>query len=207
MRNEDNNIQQRVLSTSLQEYIMKKITGYFLKGLLVFVPVAMTLFAIIWVFTSLDSVFGKLLHIEVPGIGFVATIAGIAFIGFLASNFIGQKFFTLIDKLFKRVPLVKLLYTSLKDFIEAITGERKSFEKAVLVELAPGGPKAVGFITRESLEELGLTGHVAVYFPQSYNFAGSVLIFESSRVTRLDVESSKAMAFVVSGGVAGELKK
>lgn len=182
---------------------MKKIANYFLKGLLVFVPVALTIFAFVWVFTQLDSLFGNLFRIKVPGLGLVITLVGITVIGFLASNFVGRKFFELIDKLFTRVPLVKLLYSSLKDFIEAFAGEKKSFNKPVLVELVPGGPKAVGFITRKSLEVLGLNNYVAVYFPQSYNFAGSLLIFESTMVTPLDVDSSRVMAFIVSGGVAG----
>lgn len=182
---------------------MKKITNYFLKGLLVFVPVALTIFAFVWVFTQLDSLFGQLFHIKVPGLGIVITLVGITVIGFLASNFVGRKFFELIDKLFTRVPLVKLLYSSLKDFIEAFAGEKKSFDKPVLVELVPGGPKAVGFVTRESLDALGLNNHVVVYFPQSYNFAGSLLLFESTRVIPLDVDSSRVMAFIVSGGVAG----
>ncbi|MFH1290792.1 MAG: DUF502 domain-containing protein [Nanoarchaeota archaeon] len=182
---------------------MKKITNYFLKGLLIFVPVALTIFAFVWVFTQLDSLFGQFFRIKVPGLGLVITLVGITVIGFLASNFVGRKFFKLIDKLFTRVPLVKLLYSSLKDFIEAFAGEKKSFDKPVLVELVPGGPKAVGFITRESLEVLGLNNHVAVYFPQSYNFAGSLLLFESTRVTPLNADSSKVMAFIVSGGVAG----
>ncbi|MHC4411604.1 MAG: DUF502 domain-containing protein, partial [Planctomycetota bacterium] len=71
-------------------------------------------------------------------------------------------------------------------------------------ELTAGGPKALGFITRDSLEFLSLSDHVAVYFPQSYNFAGSVLIFLSDQVTPLDVDSSDAMAFIVSGGVSGK---
>jgi len=186
---------------------MKRIIGYFLKGLLVFVPAALTVLLIIWVFTLLDKLFVRYIGINIPGTGLIMTIAAITLIGFFASNFIGQKFFRLIDKLFARVPLVKLLYSSLKDFIEAFAGEKKSFDRPVLVELAPGGAKAAGFITRDSMEEFGLKDHLAVYFPQSYNFAGSVLIFESSKVTPLDIDGSKVMAFIVSGGVIGDSEK
>ena len=182
---------------------MKKIISYFLKGSLIFVPVALTIFAFVWVFRRLDSLFGQFFRVNIPGLGLVITLAGITVIGFLASNFVGRRFIKLIDKLFTRVPLVKLLYSSLKDFIGAFAGEKKSFDKPVLVELVPGGPKAVGFITRESLEFLGLSNHVAVYFPQSYNFAGSLLLFESKSVIPLNADSSKVMAFIVSGGVAG----
>jgi len=179
---------------------MRRLVGYFVKGLLVFVPAALTVFTIVLVFTKLDA----LLKVRIPGLGLVIIIVFITLIGFLASNFIGKKFFTLIDMLFTKLPVVKMLYSAIKDVIEAFAGEKKSFDKPVIVELTAGGPKAVGFITRESLEFLSLSGHVAVYFPQSYNFAGSVLVFPSDRVTPLDVDSSEAMAFVVSGGVSGK---
>ena len=179
---------------------MKRLVSYFLKGLLVFVPGALTVFAIVLVFTKLDG----LLNIPIPGLGLVITIVLITLIGFLASNFIGKKFFSLIDGLFTKLPVVKMLYSAIKDVIEAFAGEKKSFDKPAIVELTAGGPKALGFITRDGLEFLSLSDHVAVYFPQSYNFAGSVLIFPSAQVTPVDIDSSEAMAFVVSGGVSGK---
>jgi len=183
---------------------MKRLLNYFLKGLLIFVPAALTVFAVVWAFTLLDSIFGKIFRIKFPGLGLVATIALITVIGFTATNYLGKKFFGLIDRLFTKLPLVKLLYSSVKDMVGAFAGDRKSFDKPVIVELMPDGPKVMGFITRESLEFLGLADHVSVYLPQSYNFAGSVLIFGANKVKPLDIESSEAMAFIVSGGVSGK---
>ncbi len=182
---------------------MKKLTGYFLKGLLIFVPAALTVFAVIWVFSKLDGLFG----LETPGLGLAiavpVTLVGITLIGMLASNFVGRKLFGLVDKLFARMPLVKLLYSSLKDFIGAFAGEKKSFDKPVVAELVPGGPLAAGFVTRESLEMLGLADHVAVYFPHSYNFSGYVLMLPAAKVRPIEVDSAEVMAFIVSGGVTG----
>ena len=178
---------------------MKRLMNYFLRGLLVFVPAALTVFTIVLVFTWFDS----LLRFPIPGLGLVVTILLITLIGFLASNFIGKKFFILIDALFTKLPVVKMLYSAIKDLIGAFAGEKKSFDRPAVVELTAGGPKALGFITRDGLEFLSLSDHVAVYFPQSYNFAGSVLIFPSDQVTPVNVDSSEAMAFVVSGGVSG----
>jgi len=99
--------------------------------------------------------------------------------------------------------LVKLLYSAVKDMIEAFAGEKKSFDKPVIATIAPGGAvKIIGFVTQESLENLGLSDHVAVYLPQSYNFAGNVLLFPKEAITPLSIESSKAMAFIVSGGIS-----
>jgi uncharacterized membrane protein len=182
---------------------MKKLVDYFIKGLLIFVPIALTIFLLGWVFTKLDAVFGVLLPKKLPGLGLLLTVVLIIVIGFVASNFLGRKLFALVEKVFRGMPLVKLLYSALKDMIEAFAGEKKSFDKPVLATIAPGaGAKVVGFVTRESLENLGLSGYVAVYLPQSYNFAGNVLLFPKEAVKPLDIESSQAMAFVVSGGVS-----
>ena len=179
---------------------MKRLISYFLKGLLVFIPAALTVFTIVLVFTKLDG----LLRLPIPGLGLVITLVFITLIGFLASNFVGKTFFSLIDRLFARLPVVKMLYSAIKDIIGAFAGEKRSFNKPAIVELTPGGAKALGFITRDSLDFLSLSDHVAVYFPQSYNFAGSILIFPSDRVKPVSIDSSEAMAFVVSGGVSGK---
>lgn len=183
--------------------MVKRLIGYFLKGLLVFVPVVLTVFAAVWAVTELDTLLRNLLKAEVPGQGIAITVVGITVIGFLASHWIGRWLFELVDAIFARVPLVKLLYGSLRDFIAAFAGERKSFDKPVIAEMADGGPSVIGFVTREDLACLGLPGKVSVYLPQSYNFAGQLLIFPAERIQPLAIDSSTAMAFLVSGGVAG----
>jgi len=182
---------------------MKKLVDYFIKGLLIFVPMALTVFLIVWAFTSLDAGFRALFGIESHGVGLLLTVALIIVIGFIASNFLGKRLFALIEKVFKGLPLVKLLYSAVKDMIEAFAGEKKSFDKPVIATFVPGGAaKVVGFVTQESLENLGLSDYVAVYLPQSYNFAGNVLLFPKEAVKPLSIESSQAMAFIVSGGVS-----
>jgi uncharacterized membrane protein len=182
---------------------MKKLADYFLKGLVVFVPMALTVFLLMWAFTSLDAVFRHFLPVSFPGMGILLTVALIFIIGFVASNFLGKRLFALVEKIFTGLPLVKLLYSAVKDMIEAFAGEKKSFDKPVIASVIPGGAaKVVGFVTQESLENLGLSDYVAVYLPQSYNFAGNVLLFPKESVKPLQMESSQAMTFIVSGGVA-----
>ena len=171
-------------------------------------PIGLTIFIFIYVFTSLDKLFRQLPFISVPGLGLLfglsATICIIFLIGLFASNFIGKKLFGLIDRIFANVPIVKMLYNALKDLVEAFAGEKKKFDKPVLVTVGPSThAKIVGFMTRESLDIFGLEDHVAVYFPQSYNFAGNVFIFPKEAVKPLNIDSSLAMTFLVSGGVAG----
>ncbi|UCG48729.1 MAG: DUF502 domain-containing protein [Phycisphaerales bacterium] len=182
---------------------MKKLVNYFLKGLVIFVPIALTVLVFVWAFTSLDSVFEERLPGYFPGLGILLLVVLIFLIGFLASNFVGKKLFALVEGIFTRLPLVKLLYSAVKDMIEAFAGDKKSFDKPVIATIGPGGSvKIVGFVTRESLQKFGLEDHVAVYMPQSYNFAGNVLLLPKEAVKPLEIESSQAMAFVVSGGVS-----
>lgn len=180
---------------------MKRLVRYFLEGLLYVIPLAVTVFVLYKIFVTVDG----FLKLPIPGLGFVLTIVGITLIGLLASNVLTRGLLALVAKLFEKVPFIKLIYTSIKDLIGAFVGDKKSFDKPVLVTLTTDGhAKAIGFITRESLETYGLVDHVAVYFPQSYNFAGNLLIFPKDQVQPLDVESSEAMAFLVSGGVSGK---
>lgn len=180
---------------------MKRLVKYFLKGLVIFVPIALTVFLLIWAFTSLDGIFPENFP---PGLGILLVVILITALGLIASNFIGRRIFALVEKVFTGLPLVKLLYSAVKDMIEAFAGEKKSFDKPVLASLSPGSAaKVVGFVTRGSLENLGLSDYVAVYVPQSYNFAGNVLLFPKAAIQPLNIESSQAMAFIVSGGVSG----
>ncbi|NIP32324.1 MAG: DUF502 domain-containing protein [Phycisphaerae bacterium] len=184
---------------------MRTIVKYFLRGLLICVPILVTVFILLWAFTGLDTVFRGMLGIKIRGLGILATISAIFLIGLLASNFMGRKLFGLVEKVFTKLPLVKLLYGSIKDIVEAFAGEEKKFDKPVVVSLAGGdGPKVAGFITSESLENFGLEDYAAVYLPQSYNFAGNVLIFKKESIQPLDIDSSKAMSFIVSGGISGK---
>jgi uncharacterized membrane protein len=179
---------------------MQHLLRYFLRGLIVFVPAAATVAIFVMVFQKVDRWMG----IPFPGAGFVATLLLIVVIGALASNFVTKRLFEVLEALIQRVPLVKLVHAAIRDLTGAFVGERRSFERPVLVELVPGsGARAVGFATRDSLGALGLTDHVAVYFPQAYAVAGLVVVFPKSQVTPLDVPSAEAMAFVLSGGVSG----
>ena len=182
---------------------MKTIVKYFLRGLLICVPILVTVFILLWAFTGLDKVFRDLLRIPFPGLGILATISAIFIIGLLASNFLGRKLFGIVEKVFTKLPLVKLLYGSIKDIVEAFAGEEKKFDKPVIASLGAGGVKVMGFVTSQSMENIGLTDYVAVYLPQSYNFAGNVLLFKKDSIQPLEIDSAKAMSFIVSGGVSG----
>jgi uncharacterized membrane protein len=178
---------------------MKLIGRWFFNGLLFLVPIVASIYTVYAVFVKVDGLLG----IPIPGAGFVITLGLITFIGFLAGNFLTRWLFRLTEKLFTKLPFVKVLYTSIKDLIGAFIGDKKRFDKPVLFKAPGSGAKVLGFITREDLAFLGQTDHVAVYFPQSYNFAGNMLICPASEVEPISADSGDVMAFIVSGGVTG----
>ena len=180
--------------------VARQLARYFLNGLLVVAPAGLTLYVCWLVFRTVDG----WLALPIPGAGFVVTIALITLLGYLARNFITQTLLGWLDDLFNRVPFVRLLYTALRDLTEALVGGKKRFGRPVLVQLGHGpavGLRVLGFVTREDVTELGASGHVAVYLPQSYNFAGQTVIVPRDRVENVALAGSEVMTFIVSGGV------
>jgi uncharacterized membrane protein len=176
-----------------------RLIRYFVRGCLVSVPLAVTGWI---VFVTLRTV-DQLLPFGIPGVGFVVTLALITLVGVFTSNVLGKRVFQLTDRLLSGMPLVKLLYTSIKDLIRAFVGDHKSFDRPAAVALTPGGARILGFVTREGLHMLGMPDFVAVYFPQSYNFAGQLAVVPREQVELLDAASSEVMTFIVSGGISG----
>jgi uncharacterized membrane protein len=177
---------------------MRTLLNYFVRGLVVIAPLAVTIYVCVAIFRFVDDLLG----LPIPGAGFGVTIVLITLIGALASGLVTRGLLGLLERVITRLPFVRLLYSSTKDLLNAFVGERRRFDKPVLVTLVPSANlRAIGFMTQGSLESLGLGGDVAVYLPQSYNFAGSLLVVPADRVSPLPMDSADVMAFVVSGGV------
>ena len=181
---------------------MRRLANYFFRGLVVAAPIVVTAYVCYRIFVGIDDWLG----LPVRGAGFVLTIALITLTGFLASTIMARSVVALVDGLMNRLPFVRLLYSSTRDLLNAFVGEQRRFDKPVLVSLIPGSAaRAFGFVTQESLARFGLDGLVAVYLPQSYNFAGQLLVVPADQVTPVNADSADVMAFIVSGGVSGAL--
>ncbi len=179
---------------------MNTLTKYFFKGLLFLIPIVVTLYVLYLIVSTVDQIFG----FEVPGLGFLITIVLVTTIGFFVSTFLARGAARFIDNLFSRMPIVKMIYSAIKDLVNAFVGEKKRFNKPVLVNILPESTvKIVGFVTRESLDNIGMADSMAVYIPQSYNFAGNLIVVPKEQVIPIDIESGKVMTFIVSGGVTG----
>jgi uncharacterized membrane protein len=184
---------------------MRRLVYYFLQGLIFLVPIVFTLWAVGTTFLAIDGWIGRLIGSPIRGLGFLVMLVGVTFFGFLASNFLTRRLLQFFEEQLERLPLLKLLHSSIKDLMSAFVGEKRRFNKPVLVDFGGDGRlRAVGFVTRDSMERFGRPDDVAVYFPQSYNFAGQVAIVPRSAVTAVAVDASDVMAFIVSGGVTGK---
>lgn len=179
--------------------IAKRIASYFFQGLLVSVPLAILGYVIYGLFVFLD----QLIPFEVPGLGLLTLLVLITVLGYLASTIVAQPFRWWFEELLKRIPLLKTLYTTVSDFISALVGTKKRFDKPVMVKVSSTGMFKLGFITHEDLSQLGIGDDmVAVYFPHSYNFSGNLFIVPKTNVVPLEQKSAEVMKFIVSGGVA-----
>lgn len=176
---------------------MNWIVKNFLRGLVIVVPIALTIYLVYEAFVRID----RLLSLKTPGLGFAATIVGVIAIGVLAGNFVGREVVRLTEMLFTRMPLVRLIYASIRDLLEAFVGDQKRFNQPVAVSITDE-VRAVGFVTQDDLGFLSLPGDVAVYLPFSYSMAGSLIVVPRTRVQRLAIDSASVMALVVSGGVS-----
>lgn len=179
---------------------MGRLIGYFGRGLVLIAPIAITIAVCIWILRTVDSMLG----LETPGVGLAITVLIITIVGFLGSNLITRSTIGLFDRLFERLPFVRLLYGAVRDVLNAFVGEKRRFDQPVSIRLDGAGDLRIfGFVTQESLEELGLPGYVSVYCPHSYNFSGQLIVVSGQKIEKLDKASSDVMAFIVSGGVAG----
>jgi uncharacterized membrane protein len=187
---------------------MKRIVSYFVSGLIIVVPVALTLWLLGVLFVTIDSWTGVLFRTDKgpppPGLGLLVTLLFVTLVGLLGSHFFTRRFVQAVGRTLERLPVVKMVYGAVKDMMNAFVGPERRFDRPVLVDLQAGGSvRAVGFITRESLPHLGLAEDVAVYFPQAYNFAGQVLIVRRAAITPIEAPPSQVMTFIVSGGISG----
>lgn len=169
----------------------------FLRGLVIVVPIAVTVYLLVQSFLALD----RILRLQVPGLGIAIILGAVLVIGALAGNFAGRKVFALTETMFTKAPIVRIVYAAIKDLLEAFVGNKRRFDRPVSIAVSDH-VRTLGFITRDDLTSLGMPGDVAVYVPFSYTWDGCLLIVARERVKPLDADSASVMALVVSGGVS-----
>jgi uncharacterized membrane protein len=195
-----------------QPFHFRKLIQTFFQGLIILAPIAITAWAVVSLFNFIDGILPNLLNLlfpdifqyprRTPGLGFLVVIAIVLAVGYISSTFIVSRLVDLFDNILERTPGVKIIYTTVKDFFEAFAGNKRKFDRAVLVSIQSEDVWQVGFITQEELRDFGLHEHIAVYVPQSYAFAGHLYFVKRDRVRLVsDISSADAMKFAISGGV------
>ncbi|HEY4874973.1 MAG TPA: DUF502 domain-containing protein [Puia sp.] len=197
--------------------LLGKLFQYFLQGLIILAPIAITVAAVYSLFIWVDGILPNLIHKlfpsllgvddsgnpkHIPGLGFIVVIILVLLVGYISSSFVVGKLVDLFDSVLEKTPGIKFIYSTLKDFFEAFAGNKRKFDKSVLVSIDAPDIWRIGFITQEELTQFHLQEYVAVYVPQSYGFAGNLFFVKKERVKILtDISSSEAMKFAISGGV------
>lgn len=185
--------------------MMRPLLNNFFRGLFLVFPLGATLYiiysAVVWSNSILNNLLYEWLNIDIPGLGILTVFLGISIIGYIFSLTFTRPLVTYFEQLLKRVPIIKIIYTALKDLTEAFVGDKKRFNQPVLVDFGDTGLKRMGFVTEEELAHLGISGMVAVYCPHSYNFSGNLYFVQADAVRPVNLDSADAMKYIISGGI------
>jgi len=181
----------------------------FIAGLLVLIPVVVTLTILIWFFKFIDGILGvvyeRIFGVHISGLGFITAIILVFLAGMISTNVVGKKVISLIEKGFLHTPVFKGIYTTIKQTVEAFSPENKSsFKKFVIVEYPRPGVYSFGFLTKECcLKSAGgsETYLKAVYIPTNHLYLGEIVLFKEDEVfyTRLTVD--EGIKIILSGGI------
>ncbi|MFN0292604.1 DUF502 domain-containing protein [Pedobacter helvus] len=190
--------------------IGKALLNYLIKGLLIVMPIALSIFIVIWAVSTVDSWLNinNILGVDpntgesrnIPGLGLVLVLAIILMAGIFVTYFVTEPMYSWFRRWLNKLPLFNFIYTSIKDLTEAFVGDEKKFNHPVLVE-AEGDMKRIGFLTQNDLSKLDMLDEAIVYFPFSYSFAGQIYIVKKNKIKPLNMSAADAMKLVVSGGV------
>ncbi len=196
---------------------LRKLLQLFFQGLIVLAPIGITIWVVLGLFNFVDNILPNIIQAlapgllpqadggipkKIPGLGFAVVIALVLFVGWVSSLFVVGRLVAVLDTVLEKTPGIKFIYSSVKDFLEAFAGNKKKFDKAVLVNIDAPDVWRVGFITQQNAHEFGMPEHVTVYVPHSYAISGITYIVPRERVKLLhNVSAADAMKYAVSGGV------
>ncbi|MEY3350029.1 MAG: hypothetical protein RIQ50_140 [Bacteroidota bacterium] len=194
-----------------------RILSYFFQGLVILAPIVITGWAVVSLFNFIDGILPNLLRVlfpdlvrvneqgnpeKIPGLGFLVVVVLVLLVGYISSLFFVSRFVSFFDQLLEKTPGIKIIYSTVKDFLEAFAGNKRKFDKPVLVSVDAPDVWRIGFITQTDLSEFGMRDYVSVYVPHSYAFSGITYLVRQDRIKAIqDVGSADAMKFIVSGGV------
>lgn len=190
---------------------VKQLFQYFIQGLLVLAPVAITVYIIFWLFFNIDTLLLPVYRMfssnpdepfYIPGLGFVIIISFVILVGYLSSFFVVNRAIEIFDHLLERTPGIKVIYSFVKEFSSAFAGKKRRFKKAALVSIYQPDVWQICFITNEDISQFGLVDYMTVYVPQTYAVAGGLFFVKADRVKLItEIPPADVLKFAISGGV------
>ncbi len=190
---------------------MKKVQKLFIAGILTLIPLVVTFYLLYFLFTTLDNFLGNILKAvlgrELPGAGFLLSILLVLLAGFLATNILGKKILYLGEDVIQRIPLVKGIYSSTKQIVDAFSSrEKDAFKKVVLLQYPRPGLYALGFVTGSSQGEIQDKTReplIYVFVPTTPNpTSGMLLMVPEYDLIPLDMTVEDGLKVLISGGIA-----
>lgn len=201
----------------MKPFKFSRLVYYIFQGMVILAPIVITVWAVVSLFNIIDGILPNVVQIlfpewvkldarglpeKIPGLGFLIMLVLLLLVGYISSSFVVSKLVELFDNVLERTPGIKIIYTTVKDFFEAFTGNKRKFNQPVLVSIESPDIWRIGFITQTDVTEFGLADYVSVYVPHSYAFSGITYLVKRDRIKLVDdVSSADAMKFVLSGGV------
>ncbi len=193
---------------------MKPISKTFLKGLMAMIPITLTLYLLFWLAGTAESALGNIFKFFFPeswyieGLGFVLGLAVVFFVGSFLESQTFRRRFNNVEQLMIKIPVVKTIYTAIRDFTSLFSSEPKGkFKQVVLVNVPPGDRQQIGFITVSDIEEYTFIAdnQVAVFLPFSYQMGGNTVIMSRENVLEIDMSVEDALRFIATAGVVGNV--
>jgi len=193
---------------------MNRLKRYFITGLIVVVPISLTIYVLVFIFQFVDGILGRFfsayvrssLGFYIPGLGILVTLIFMTFVGFLATRLIGRNIFPQLEKRFASLPLINKIYPTLKQIILFILAQEQfGFKKVVLVEYPSKGIWSLGFLTNENYKKISQINNremVSVFVPSSPGpLTGYVIFVTKDELRFIDMSIADALKIIISGGV------
>jgi uncharacterized membrane protein len=192
--------------------MLKKLWNLVMKGLAAVLPIGLTIYLVIWLARNTEAVLRDLITFVLPGapywpgLGLIVGLLLLLGAGLIVNAYVVRWFLAQWDQFLERIPLVKTVYSALRDLVKFLPSEGKRRDLRRVVVASFGEARAIGFVTRESAPELephaAADGIVGVYFPMSYQIGGYTLYLPRARLTPLDIGVEEAMRLVLTGGMS-----
>ena len=194
----------------------KKIRNYFIAGVVVLIPIGITVYLTIFIVNISSKLIpaelnpNNYLPFSIPGLEILIALMSITIIGGISLSFIGKRLMKFVNDVFKRIPVLRTIYAAIVQMIESFTKNRNKGKSVVLVEYPRKGSWAVGFVTQENRGEIKSKlkrDIVNVFVPTTPNpTSGFLLMFPKDEIIYMDMSFEDASKFIVSAGTSNPIK-